>query len=470
MEPRTAASSSRRAPAGVAASTALAVALAALGAGGVAAPAPLADAATGTVYDAFEDFSASSNPTPGGIWTYGSTPTLGGTLTAYSWSGSRFGASAWQPSAGQEDPNVIGNKSGVDSTGAFVPTSTYLFVHPGPNGEYSVVRWTAPGPGSISVDAGFRSLVKDGGNATTDVHVLHNGVELAGGDIDATYWDGDIVTYSGSLSVSAGDTLDFAVGYGSYDYYADHTGVRVTITTASADPPPAPMDLVAVPGGTSTVLLKWSDNNSGELGFEVHRRAGDGELDFLAMTPPDATSFEDTGLPPNSPFTYAVRAVGTARVSGFAEATVTTLPTMSVITLRGDLRDSAAFAMDSFRATASYEFMDGVSDGALDPVAEGMTLRAGSEAAPILLKLSPFVEGWRKKGARWTWTSPRGSLTSYRVQVDTERRLVTIAVKGLEFAAPTVNPIRVSILVGDDGGTDWREWSATRKPGDLRLR
>jgi hypothetical protein len=117
MKPRTAASSSRRAPAGVAASTALAVALAALGAGGVAAPAPLADAATGTVYDAFGDFSASSNPTPGSGWTYDSTPTLGGTLTPYSWSGPRFGVSAWQHSAGRVDRNVIGNKSGVDSTG-----------------------------------------------------------------------------------------------------------------------------------------------------------------------------------------------------------------------------------------------------------------------------------------------------------------------------------------------------------------
>ena len=70
--------------------------------------------------------------------------------------------SVWQ-APGIYDPNVIKDETGTDiysNEGDWVyhPAATYLHFHPGPNGEYSVVRWTCPVAGTYSVEAGFRSL------------------------------------------------------------------------------------------------------------------------------------------------------------------------------------------------------------------------------------------------------------------------------------------------------------------------
>ena len=50
-----------------------------------------------------------------------------------------------------------------------------LSFHPGPKGEYAVVRWTAPRPASYDVQADFLAIDQA---TTTDVHVLHNGKSL----------------------------------------------------------------------------------------------------------------------------------------------------------------------------------------------------------------------------------------------------------------------------------------------------
>ena len=52
-------------------------------------------------------------------------------------------------------------------------------LHPGPGGEYAVVRYVAPEAGEASIDAVFTGL--DIFGTTTDVHVLLNGNALFDG-------------------------------------------------------------------------------------------------------------------------------------------------------------------------------------------------------------------------------------------------------------------------------------------------
>ena len=61
-----------------------------------------------------------------------------------------------------------------------IPASNvrHLALHPGPKGEYSVVRWTAPEAGTVEISTRFTGLAE---RATTDVHVLHNGRALFDG-------------------------------------------------------------------------------------------------------------------------------------------------------------------------------------------------------------------------------------------------------------------------------------------------
>jgi len=102
----------------------------------------------------------------------------------------------------------------------------HLALHPGPQGEYSVVRWTAPEDGTVRVATRFTGLAE---SATTDVHLLHNGralftelLNLRGG--------GNSVEHLQELAVARHDTLDWVVGVGNGNYGADTTGLSATVT------------------------------------------------------------------------------------------------------------------------------------------------------------------------------------------------------------------------------------------------
>ena len=90
-----------------------------------------------------------------------------------------------------------------------------FFLHPGPIGQISIARWTAPRAGTYRVQAVFEGI--DVGPTTTDVHVQHNGVDIASGSLNI---NGGASTFraSPSVNVAAGDTVDFAVGNGGNGY------------------------------------------------------------------------------------------------------------------------------------------------------------------------------------------------------------------------------------------------------------
>lgn len=101
--------------------------------------------------------------------------------------------------------------------------------HPGRDGEYAVVRWTAPADDRIEFSVRFKSIAEA---ATTDVHVLHHGrprfdrvINLLG--------QGPEAAFATSLEVKAGDTLDSVCGYGNKNYGADTTALAVNVKSAS---------------------------------------------------------------------------------------------------------------------------------------------------------------------------------------------------------------------------------------------
>ena len=199
-------------------------------------------------YDAFVDFSFASNPTPDGLWRYGFTPPgADGPLTLYTHRDSPLGLSAWRDAT---DPNVIKNETGNDILvfGAILfPATEFLHFHPGPSGERSVVRWTAPAAGAYQIAADFRGLRNDSCGQTVDVHVLHNGTELYRADISSGR---DVRSFLGTQAVDVGDTVDFQVGRGPDSYVCDSTGLKATIM---------PLDTVT----TVTIDIKpGSDPNS----------------------------------------------------------------------------------------------------------------------------------------------------------------------------------------------------------------
>jgi hypothetical protein len=203
----------------------------------VAAAALTPAVARGAVFDAASDFSLSANPN--GAWSYGYQDSLGGPLNAYEvatadWRGTS-NLEAWTTDRIGVDPNISHNPTDAELSfvTVHVPPNG-LTLHPGPGGQPSVLRWTAPAADAYAVTAAFRG----NDETTTDVHVLHN---------DASVFDGRVTTYgegpsfSTVLTVAAGDTIDFAVGNGSNGYFNDSTGLSATIT-----PLPEPLGMMAL--------------------------------------------------------------------------------------------------------------------------------------------------------------------------------------------------------------------------------
>src|SRR5262249_19545731 len=129
------------------------------------------------------------------------------------------------------EPDILKNYStttqDIGQGGPELGPGAFL-LHPGLNGEYCVLRWTAPADGSYQIDAEFQGSDLTG--ATTDVHVLRNGTALLDGSINGGLGPGSGPTYAGTLSLRAGDIIDFAVGYGSNrNYFHDSTGLSVNI-------------------------------------------------------------------------------------------------------------------------------------------------------------------------------------------------------------------------------------------------
>jgi hypothetical protein len=177
------------------------------------------------MYSAVGDFSATQ--TPIGAWCYGSPASGGSGFTLYTnHSTSYAGLDRW--SLGAPEPMVAYNSTGKPlSYATIVHPLEMLNLHPGPAGEKSVVRWTAPENGRVKIEGRFEGIDTHG--TTTDVAVLKNtGTTLFGGNINDY---GATAPFLITKQVAAGDTIDFSVGYGSNANYGfDSTGLSVTIT------------------------------------------------------------------------------------------------------------------------------------------------------------------------------------------------------------------------------------------------
>jgi hypothetical protein len=115
-----------------------------------------------------------------------------------------------------------------------------------------VARWTAPATGLYQIEALFEGMQYIVG-ATTDVHVLDNSTSIFDGYVNGWVGRAYITTpafgpspeqsFSTTLAVSAGDTIDFVVGNGGNGQAYDGTGVSATIRSV---PEPSSLALIGL--------------------------------------------------------------------------------------------------------------------------------------------------------------------------------------------------------------------------------
>ncbi len=78
--------------------------------------------------------------------------------------------------------------------------------------------------------------------------------------------------------------------------------VTTTFSTNNA-PPFAPINLMAIEAGSSSVKLTWNDRSSNEKGFHIYRNSI-----LIKTLPAESITFTDTALGQNTPYSYIVRA------------------------------------------------------------------------------------------------------------------------------------------------------------------
>jgi hypothetical protein len=79
-------------------------------------------------------------------------------------------------------------------------------------------------------------------------------------------------------------------------------------------PPTAPTNLVATAASPAQINLSWtaSTDNVGVTGYKVERCQGAGCANLAQIATPTATTFNDSGLPGSTSYSYRVRATDAA--------------------------------------------------------------------------------------------------------------------------------------------------------------
>ncbi len=204
-------------------------------------------ATAGVDYNALADFSATNNPN--GVWSYGSYATGGvnpATLAIFATESNTFAPplEVWynSPNGSPDgiDPNVIYNPS-ASSYDGFIPGNSLTL---GPYGGPVVVSFTVPTTGLYTTDATFTQT--QSGNTTAGAYVfVYNPatlmatggyIGLAGSPtITGPGQAGVAATYSSSLSLVAGERIDFVLA-GSENGYGNATTQLSANITSTPEP------------------------------------------------------------------------------------------------------------------------------------------------------------------------------------------------------------------------------------------
>jgi hypothetical protein len=208
------------------------------------ATAPAQAANSVGAWDATADFSATSSSNVNGVWSYGSSATLGGPFAAFSQAQLTQGASntdlqLWNSPTSFAYLGKAG-ALGYDCCRSVLVAPGALSLHAGGNGEYAVMRFTAPSAGSYQISASFwgQDYVRPA-NENVDVHVRSNGTSLFSASI-VGFGPTSAQGWNGSVTLAANQSLDFMVGRGADNFFGyGSTGLTGAVALSPVPEPAA---------------------------------------------------------------------------------------------------------------------------------------------------------------------------------------------------------------------------------------
>lgn len=179
-------------------------------------------------YNVVRDWSSVYNPA--GAWSCGYKTAWNAPFTLDAISGSQWpGVSAWWPGADVYLPAINHNdtKKIICADTWCLPTN-YLMLHPGPNGEISVVRWTVPETGMYVLRVWFEALDVSVPTGTIFT-VMHDGNGVLMKTQVGNYRQRSAFAPR-PMKLGKGETLDFMASWGpNGDNAGGSTGLAVRI-------------------------------------------------------------------------------------------------------------------------------------------------------------------------------------------------------------------------------------------------
>ncbi|HSH15964.1 MAG TPA: hypothetical protein VLD18_08025, partial [Verrucomicrobiae bacterium] len=208
---------------------------------------PLPSSPVLATYVATEEFSLAENPN--GLWSYGWSAGFNAPFQHFTTPSVEAQVDAWLRAAplGTVYPALAAVRTNVDLLlfGYVRLSPDQLMLHPGPSGEYSVLRWTAPADGLYRARGSFETLATIG-QPYPDVRILVNSTnQVFANAMSGGY---QIRHFHLTQSLRLGDTIDFAVGYGpDQSYGVDNTGLRACVEALAFSGPNLPPFVSAGP-------------------------------------------------------------------------------------------------------------------------------------------------------------------------------------------------------------------------------
>lgn len=194
-----------------------------------------------TIFDPAADFNSASNPN--GVWSYGWSQTLTSSFHLFP----NSSPNEWFDATNDfgDSPNISKHSGpAFDNGNIDAPAGTYLaFTFGGLDGhDYSHLIFTAPTSAEYAISLTLLAIQRD---ISADVQILNNGASLLS---DVFLVDQQKASYSGSLFLHAGDTIDVADGPNGIPFL--HPGSVAIFGTITQDPSavPQPSSLVMLAG------------------------------------------------------------------------------------------------------------------------------------------------------------------------------------------------------------------------------
>jgi PKD repeat protein len=223
-------------------------------------------------------------------------------------------------------------------------------------GEYTITG-TIVDPGVAQPPVAVATAAPTSGYAPLPVQFSGSGSSDPDGTIANYAWDfGDGSGASGLSGIhtySAGNSYTAVLTVTDNAGWTDSASVVITVI----GPPAAPSGLSATAMSSSQINLKWTDGSSTETGFVVQRSTGGAGWADFAPVGANVTTYSNTGLSPNTAYSYRLRASNPAGDSAYTNETSATTFAPATIHV-GDLDGSRSVSKKNWSAKVTITVHD----------------------------------------------------------------------------------------------------------------